>query len=81
MQNVKLDGALSKKVKELIGAATSVCLQCQFCIAWYVKRAIEASAIREEILEASQVMTMVGAGHALMSTHYALKAHEDFTKG
>jgi alkylhydroperoxidase/carboxymuconolactone decarboxylase family protein YurZ len=41
---------------------------------------MEAGAIHDEILEASQVAAMVGAGHALMSTHYALKAHEDFTK-
>jgi AhpD family alkylhydroperoxidase len=80
MKNVKADGALSKKVKEIIGVAVSVYIQCQFCTAWHVKRAMEAGATREEILEASQVSAMVGGGHSLMSTHYVLKSVEDFTE-
>jgi AhpD family alkylhydroperoxidase len=80
MQTIKADGALSKKVKELIGIAISVHIQCQFCIAWHVKRAMERGATREEILEACQVSAMVGAGHALMPTHFALKAFEDYSK-
>ena len=80
MQAVKADGALSKKHKELIGVGISVHIQCQFCTAWHVKRAMESGATREEIMEACQVAAMVGGGHSLMSTHYALKAIDDFTK-
>lgn len=80
MQAVKADGALSKKHKELIGVAISVYTKCQFCTAWHVKRAMESGANKDEILEACQVAAMVGGGHSLMSTHYALKAIEDFTK-
>ncbi len=80
LQNVKADSALSKKIKEIIGIAISVYIQCQFCTAWHVKRAMEAGANREEILEACQVAAMVGGGHSLMSTHYALKVVDDFRK-
>ncbi len=80
MQAVKADGALSKKIKEIIGIGISVYIQCQFCTAWHVKRAMEAGATREEILEACQVAAMVGGGHSLMSTHYAFKAIDDFKK-
>ncbi|MFX1566708.1 MAG: carboxymuconolactone decarboxylase family protein [Promethearchaeota archaeon] len=61
-------GALSKKVKEIIGVAISVYIQCQFYTAWHVKRAMDASATREEILEACQVSAMVGGGHSDVHT-------------
>jgi AhpD family alkylhydroperoxidase len=80
MENVKADGALSKKIKEIIGIAISVYIQCQFCTAWHVKRAMEAGANREEILEACQIAAMVGGGHSLTSTHYAIKAIDEFTE-
>ncbi len=80
MEGVKADGALSREFKELIGIAISVYIQCRFCIAWHVKRAMEQGATREEILEACQVAAAVGSGHSLMSTHYAIKAIEDYKK-
>ena len=53
MGNVKKDGVLSRKVKELIGIALSIVKRCKFCVAWHVKYALEAGATREEIIEAS----------------------------
>jgi len=80
MNSIKADGALSTKFKEIIGIAISVYIHCEFCTAWHVKRAMEQGATREEILEACQVAATVGSGHALMSTHYAIKAIDDFAK-
>lgn len=80
MDSVKADGALSRKFKEIIGIAISVYIQCKFCVAWHVKRAMEQGATREEILEASQVAAAVGTGHSLMSTHYVIKSIENFKK-
>ena len=80
MEGVKADGALSRKFKELIGIAISVYIQCKFCVAWHVKRAVEQGATRDEVLEACQVAAAVGTGHSLMSTHYAFKAIDEFTK-
>jgi AhpD family alkylhydroperoxidase len=78
MRNVKKDGALSRKVKELIGIALSIAKRCEFCVAWHVKHALEAGATREEIIEASMVAGTLGGGPALMFTNYVLKALDDF---
>ncbi len=80
MGNIKKDGALSRKVKELIGIALSIAKQCKFCVAWHVKYALEAGATREEIIEASMVAGTLGGGPALMFTNYVLKALDDFEK-
>ena len=37
MGNVKKDGALSRKVKELIGIALSIAKQCKFCVACKIR--------------------------------------------
>ncbi len=80
MGSVKKDGALSTKFKELIGIALSIAKQCKFCVAWHVKRALEAGATREEIIEACMVAGTLGGGPALMFTNYVLKALDDFKK-
>ena len=80
MGGVKKDGALSNKIKELIGIALSIAKQCKFCVAWHVKHAIEAGASREEIIEASMVAGTLGGGPALMFTKYVLKSLDDFSK-
>jgi AhpD family alkylhydroperoxidase len=80
MGNVKKDGVLSKKFKELIGIALSIAKQCKFCVAWHVKYALEAGATRDEIIEASMVAGTLGGGPAMMFTSYVLKALDDFQK-
>lgn len=39
-----------------------------------------ASETPKEILEACQVAVMVGGGHLVISTRYAIKAIDDFKK-
>jgi len=76
----KVDGAISAKVKELIGIALSIANQCKFCVAWHVKHALDQGATKEEIIEASMVAGTLGGGPSLMFTKYVFKALEDFTK-
>lgn len=78
MGAAKADGALSTKVKELIGIALSIAHRCKFCVAWHVKHALDKGATREEIIEASMVAGTLGGGPALMFTKYVFKALEDF---
>ena len=78
--NVKKDGALSQKTKELIGIALSITKQCKFCVAWHVKNALDAGATRDEIIETSLVAGTLDGGPALMFTTYVLKALDDFEK-
>ncbi|MHA1856275.1 MAG: carboxymuconolactone decarboxylase family protein [Promethearchaeota archaeon] len=66
MQESKKDGALSSKIKELIGVAVSVKAQCERCIAWHVKGALDLGSSKEEILEAAHVAIVLGGGPSLM---------------
>jgi AhpD family alkylhydroperoxidase len=80
MGAVKKDGILSAKIKELIGIALSVQIQCKFCVAWHVKNALDKGASKEEIIEACMVAATLGGGPSLMFTKYVFKAIEDFNK-
>jgi AhpD family alkylhydroperoxidase len=62
----KKDGALSSKMKEIIGIAVSVKAQCERCIAWHVKNALDLGATKEEIIESAQVAVILGGGPSLM---------------
>jgi AhpD family alkylhydroperoxidase len=78
MGAVKKDGALSTKMKELIGIALSVQKQCKHCVALHVKNALDQGASEDEIIEACMTAVMLGGGPSLMFTSYVLKALEDF---
>ena len=80
MGAAKTDGALSAKVKELIGIALSIAHQCKFCVAWHVKHALDKGATREEIIETSMVAGTLGGGPSLMFSKYVFKALDDFEK-
>ncbi len=58
------DGAVSLKNKELVALGIGLAIQCDPCIKLHVKKAIEAGASREEILEAASVSVMMGGGPA-----------------
>ncbi len=66
MGSTKKEGALSPKIKEIIGIAVSVKAQCERCIAWHVKGALDLGASKEEIIEAAQVAVVLGGGPSLM---------------
>ena len=66
MESTKKDGALSSKIKELIGIGISVKSQCERCIAWHVKGAMDLGCTKEEIIEAAQVAVVLGGGPSLM---------------
>ncbi len=76
------DGALSKKMKELISVAIGVYNRCQYCIVVHVHGAYEAGATREEILEAAMVAAGgFGAGPSLAySSTVLLDAVNEFEK-
>ena len=66
MGSTKKDGALSSKMKEIIGIAVSVKAQCERCIVWHVKGALDLGATKEEIIESAQVAVVLGGGPSLM---------------
>ena len=58
------DGALGKKVKELIAVGTAHVTQCPFCIEAHTKRAKQAGATDAEIAETIFVAMAMRAGAA-----------------
>ena len=78
INEVNKDGALSTKIKELIGIAVAISKQCEFCVPRHVKGALENGATKEEIMEASLVAAKMGGGPSVGFIKYVLDALEDF---
>ncbi len=73
LESVMKDGALTTKTKELIALAIAISTQCQYCIAFHLKKALEAGASKEEILEAVWVAVLMHGGPACTYTYLVLK--------
>jgi AhpD family alkylhydroperoxidase len=70
------DGALPKKVKELIATGISVVIDCESCMQWHIEQAKQAGATRREVLEAVEVGMEMGGGPATVSARFALEVME-----
>jgi AhpD family alkylhydroperoxidase len=70
------NGALNKKNKELMAIGISVVVNCESCIEWHVKQALDSGASKEEIIEAIEVGIEMGGGPATASARFALTALE-----
>ncbi len=54
------EGALPRKVKELMGLVASLVLRCDDCVTYHLAKAVEAGAKTEEIVEAMGIALLVG---------------------
>ncbi len=72
------DGALSRKVKEMMAVAISIVVGCEGCIAYHVHDAVEAGATRAELLEAVSVGLMMGGGPGSIYATHAVEAIDQF---
>lgn len=79
MNGVKEEGALSTKMKNIIGVALAVSRQCEYCVPFYVNQALESGATKDEIIEASLVAGLLGGGPAIMYARRVFEALEDLT--
>lgn len=70
------DGALPKKVKELIAVGISVVINCESCMQWHIEQASAAGATEAEVLEAIEVGIEMGGGPATVSARFALEVME-----
>ena len=75
------DGALSKKVKELIAVGISVKSDCESCMQWHIDQAAAAGATMREVLEAIEVGIEMGGGPATVSARFALEVMEQVFPG
>jgi AhpD family alkylhydroperoxidase len=78
VQTTSKDGALPAKVKEIIMVALGVADHCQFCIAIHTKRAIEAGATRQEIMEGAMMAITMGGGPSMAFMRYVVDACNEF---
>lgn len=67
------EGALPKKVKELIAVGISVVKDCESCMQWHIEQAAKAGASMPEVLEAVEVGIEMGGGPATVSARFALE--------
>ena len=58
--NTYMDGALSAKVKEMLGLATSMVLSCDDCIKYHLEKCHEQGVTTEELFEVFAVADVVG---------------------
>ncbi|GHT73276.1 hypothetical protein FACS189456_3510 [Bacteroidia bacterium] len=65
-------GALSKLQKELIAIGISVVLNCESCIEWHIKQALNSGATENEIIESVEVEIEMGGGPATVSARFAM---------
>ncbi|OGO64543.1 MAG: alkylhydroperoxidase [Chloroflexi bacterium RBG_19FT_COMBO_47_9] len=72
------DGALSRKVKEMMAVAISIVVGCEGCIAYHVHDAVDTGATRAELLEAVSVGLMMGGGPGSIYATHALEAIDQF---
>lgn len=72
-QKTYSDGELEKKYKELIAIGISIIINCESCLEWHIKQALNSGATEEQIIEAVEVGIEVGGGPATVSSRFALK--------
>ncbi len=73
-------GALDERTKELIALGISVHVNCESCMEWHIRQALDRGASREEILEAVEVGIEMGGGPATVAARFALKVLEYYGK-
>ena len=58
--NTYMEGALSSKVKEMLGLATSMVLRCDDCIKYHLEKCYEQGVTTPEVFEVFAVADVVG---------------------
>ena len=70
------DGELEKRNKEFIAIGISIVINCESCLEWHIKEAINSGASEQQIIEAIGVGIEMGGGPATVSGRFALKVLE-----
>jgi AhpD family alkylhydroperoxidase len=71
------EGALPRKVKQLIAVAVAHTTQCPYCIRGHTHAALREGASEREIMEAIWVAAEMRAGGAFAHSNIALEAMAD----
>ncbi len=74
------DGALSGKVKEMLGLATSMVLRCDDCIKYHLGKCFELKVTTSELFEIFSVANLVGGTIVIPHTRRALEYWEELNE-
>ena len=75
-KNTYRNGILTKLQKELIAIGISVVTNCESCMEWHIKQALDEGATEVEIIETIEVGMEMGGGPATVSARFAMKILE-----
>lgn len=75
------NGALSTKVKEMLGLATSMVLRCDDCVKYHLEKCNEQKVTTEELFEIFTVANVVGGTIVIPHTRRALEYWEALKNG
>lgn len=75
-RNTYTDGAIKKKDKELIAIGISIVINCESCMEWHIKQALDDGASVEEIIEAIEVGIEMSGGPGTVSARFAMNVLE-----
>jgi AhpD family alkylhydroperoxidase len=74
------DGALSGKVKEMLGLATSMVLRCDDCIKYHLEKCYEHGVTTDEVFEIFSVANVVGGTIVIPHTRRAVEYWEELNR-
>ncbi len=67
------DGNLDKKTKELIAIGISVVINCESCMEWHIKQALDDGASDNDIIEAIEVGIEMSGGPGTVAARFAMQ--------
>jgi len=71
------EGALSTKVKEMLGLVSSMVLRCDDCVKYHLEKCYEQGVTTDEIFEVFAVANVVGGTIVIPHTRRALEYWEE----
>ncbi len=74
--NTYMEGALSTKVKEMLGLVSSMVLRCDDCIKYHLEKCHEQGVTTEEMMEIFAVANLVGGTIVIPHTRRAIEYWE-----
>jgi len=79
-QKTYRDGILSKKHKELIAIGISVVINCESCMEWHIKQALNDGASEDEIIESIEVGIEMSGGPGTVAARFAMNVLEYYIR-
>ena len=74
--NTYMEGALSSKVKEMLGLVSSMVLRCDDCVKYHLEKCREHGVTTEELFEVFAVANLVGGTIVIPHTRRAVEYWE-----